>query len=433
MIFKRIISGVLCMSVGFGVLAVNAYAEETTENEKTYAVICESGSSPFKISASDVNVEGLVYSNYAIEAPCKIENQKDNYEHEYYVTNFSSQLMSFEGEVINHENEYIYAGYINEVSSFGLSDMAAACYKLSIGEIFGANDNVTINAAIVDCLAENEKSIIFSSNGNISINVDTLDFDGVIYAPNGSVTINANNVDVCGLIIAQDVEINCSSCTITSSPEVLGQYDIKFYTLSDTAAEIDIMEAKGSGLSDRWYFNTGTEIVTRASYSKYKLLSTVKTGDIIHEKRDLSIFDRNSMVGHIAYVEGVYYRPLYSSSSSTYKYNIRVIEAMNPKVFRSVLDDTRCYENNTILLRYKGGLSSAQVSKITYFMQKQIGKKYACDASRDESINAKEWYCSELVWAAFKYVGLDIEDGNFGAITPGDVLDSSNTKIISYK
>ena len=120
-------------------------------------------------------------------------------------------------------------------------------------------------------------------------------------------------------------------------------------------------------------------------------------------------------------------------SNHRYRCNIHIIEAISSGVCRSVLDDTRCYDNKVVILRYKNSISDQNMRKVLNFLIGQLGKKYSLDGSRNTSFSTSNWYCSELVWAAYNYIGLDIEDGNFGLITPGDILDSANTKRISYK
>ena len=46
---------------------------------------------------------------------------------------------------------------------------------------------------------------IYSSNGDISIQANTVDLNGLIYAPNGKVLISAGNIDFEGLIIADEI------------------------------------------------------------------------------------------------------------------------------------------------------------------------------------------------------------------------------------
>lgn len=431
---KKILLLAMCTYVGAMIIPLSAHAAENTCTERAnYAIIAESNSNPLSIQASKVNIDGLVYSNCNIDSTFDIENQRDNYPTEYNISNFSSQFMIFDNDYEKHDDNYIYYGDVNVVNSFGTENLEAADSKLLVDEMFGANNDIKIASDVVSNASDDQDSIIFASNGDITIQCNMFDFDGIVYAPNGSVTISAKDVDFYGLIIAEEVMIQSDTLDIVSNNDYFDKYSIEFYTLDEVPANLNIMDAEGGSSSSSnggstWYYNTGTAVQTRAVYSNYKLLDKVKTGDIIHENRNWSF---SSITGHIACVEGIYY--LLDSKSGKYYKNIRIIEAISDGVCRSVLDDTRCDDNKVVLLRYKTSISETNMNKIINFLTAQLGKKYRCDGSRNTSIDTDNWYCSELVWAAYNYIGLDIEDGNFGFITPGDILDSDNTKKISYK
>ncbi|MBQ9862641.1 MAG: hypothetical protein IJM28_01905, partial [Lachnospiraceae bacterium] len=62
-----------------------------------------------------------------------------------------------------------------------------------------------------------------------------------------------------------------------------------------------------------------------------------------------------------------------------------------------------------------------------------LGKKYSLDFAKDTSSSEKDWYCSELVWAAYKNQGIDIEVAGNGepGVTPRDLRNSSLTYTVS--
>ena len=74
----------------------------------------------------------------------------------------------------------------------------------------------------------NAESYIYSSNGDISIQANTVDLNGLIYAPNGKVLISAGNIDFEGLIIADEIEVNGNDVTLSASP--FNSYNIDFLT-----------------------------------------------------------------------------------------------------------------------------------------------------------------------------------------------------------
>lgn len=177
-----------------------------------------------------------------------------------------------------------------------------------------------------------------------------------------------------------------------------------------------------SSPDEKWYYNTGTSLPQVPNYSRYNLLSTVKKGDIIYEANGGGGF-----TGHIAIVEGVYFNTFYGV-----KY-IRLIEAIQPGVRRSVLDDERVVDKGVTILRTNA--SSRVINKVVNFCIKQLGKDYAYDAAKNTSENEKTWYCSELIWAAYKNQGIDLETTgwpNEPGVTPRDILNGNNTSVINY-
>lgn len=178
------------------------------------------------------------------------------------------------------------------------------------------------------------------------------------------------------------------------------------------------------GGSSEWYYNTGTTLPKAANYSKYRLLDKVKKGDIIYESKG-----GFGITGHTMIVEGKYY-------SSEYKqYYIRVVEALSIGVVRSVLDDSRVDEKNSIILRVRKA-NDTVTSNATNFCIAQLGKAYMIDFRKDRSLNEPDWYCSELVWAGYYNQGINIETRgkyNEPGITPRDIKNSSKVYRVNFK
>lgn len=175
-----------------------------------------------------------------------------------------------------------------------------------------------------------------------------------------------------------------------------------------------------------YYYNTGYSCPSQANYSKYNLLSVVKKGDIIYE-------DKGSfgITGHIAIVEGIYKR----ADGSKY---IRLIEAISNTyggVTRSILDDTRVDEKQVTILRVSS-ITTSMIDKAVAFCAGEVGSNYKLDVpAKDTSSAETDWYCSELVWAAYKNQGVDIEvGGSHGepGVTPHDILASERTFTVPY-
>mgnify|MGYP003759223731 CR=1 FL=1 len=176
--------------------------------------------------------------------------------------------------------------------------------------------------------------------------------------------------------------------------------------------------------SSKWYYNTGTSLPQAADYSEYRLLDVVKKGDLIFEAKG-----GFGITGHIAIVEGIYY-----SSAHNQSY-IRIVEAIDKGVVRSVLDDERVNDKDVTILRVSDATSS-QINSAVSFCIGQLGKAYKLDFAKDISPNEKDWYCSELVWAAYYNQGIDIETSsgiNEPGVTPRDIRNSNKTSVVSFK
>lgn len=208
-------------------------------------------------------------------------------------------------------------------------------------------------------------------------------------------------------------------------------FDIKKYLSKDkktlssntiSLASTSTFSNSSSGSGDStYYYNTGITRPTQCKYSKYKLLSRVRKGDIFYEANS-----GYRITGHVGIIEGKF---LYSN-----KYYIRIIEATPAYgVKRGVLDDTRVDEKRITVFRVD--TNDTVRKKSVNFAISQIGKKYGLDFAKNTSSSESSWYCSELVWAAYMNQSLDIETRstlNEPGVTPRDITTySSETYTIS--
>ena len=171
-----------------------------------------------------------------------------------------------------------------------------------------------------------------------------------------------------------------------------------------------------------WYYNTGTRLTAVPNYSKYNLLSIVRKGDIIFEANGSS-----GIYGHACIVEGIYYDAFYG------RYYIRMIESIGytstggqaDGVSRGVLDDER-FDNRAGAVLRVNSASEDVINGAVSFCVSQIGKSYFYDGKKDTESTQEDWYCSELIWAAYKNQGIDIEnDTNSLGILPVEINSST--------
>ncbi len=182
--------------------------------------------------------------------------------------------------------------------------------------------------------------------------------------------------------------------------------------------------SSSSSSVDTWWYNTGTELPQKADYTNYGLTLVVRAGDIIYEAAG-----GLGITGHAAIVEGLFY------DSTQKQYYIRIIEAISDGVVRSVLDASRVDYKSATIYRVSGA-TTAQRKAAVDFCVSQLGDSYNLDFAKDTSSSESDWYCSELVWAAYKNQGIDIEVAGKGepGVTPRDItVYSSKVTKVAFK
>lgn len=223
-----------------------------------------------------------------------------------------------------------------------------------------------------------------------------------------------------------------------SLDDFISQYDETIYdSPKDYAnAYIDLMSSNtnkscrpatlrsSSNNDDKWYYNTGTTLPKALTYDQYNLLNTVKKGDIVFEAKG-----GHGITAHTAIVEGTFYDPTYE------QYYIRLVEAISPDgVCRGVLDDERVDLRDVTIYRVNDA-TDTQCEAAVEFAVGELGSSYNLDFGKDSSADETDWYCSELVWAAYINQGIDIEAaiGEPG-VTPRDIGPYSDaTTSIEYQ
>ncbi len=171
--------------------------------------------------------------------------------------------------------------------------------------------------------------------------------------------------------------------------------------------------------------STGKRYEPSYSIFSYYLL---KEGDILIET--LTILN----IGHTACVYDL-------DHESAYGQYIQTIDCVGGGVQFGILDDTRMIDYQIIIMR-NGYANNGQIEAVKYFHYKQLGKEYNVSAAvlynrLNTDINSIDWYCSELMYAAFYYAGIPlippehkVDDNKIGW-WPADIRNSrSLTKCI---
>ena len=124
--------------------------------------------------------------------------------------------------------------------------------------------------------------------------------------------------------------------------------------------------------------------------------SSIREGDIIYESAS------SSAARHVAFV--------YNCSQPSYYGNyVQTVESVAGGVQYGFLDDDRFVRFGVSIYRiYRAG-ELGVVDKAIKFISLQIGKNYSMDFTKTKTdISSNGWYCSELVFAAYYYGGMEI-------------------------
>lgn len=151
------------------------------------------------------------------------------------------------------------------------------------------------------------------------------------------------------------------------------------------------------------------------------LLRYIKPGDIMFDP--VGMGDNNLGSGHVALIEGIFYCYTFD------QLYIRTIES-NPStgVKQGYMDVSRFTDVKSIL---RVTSNKMLIDDVLFFARSQIGKDYSFNyVSRHSSINHDSWYCSELVWASYNYVGIDLSNGFIQGIPPACINNDSDTTTI---
>ena len=110
------------------------------------------------------------------------------------------------------------------------------------------------------------------------------------------------------------------------------------------------------------------------------------------------------------------------------------IEGVGKNIAYFSLDDIRNNDDTAYVMRCKN-ITAEQINKIVEFAQKQIGKPYNTNFIKKEE--EESFYCTQLVWAAYREAGIEIdfnanEINDYGVVLASDIYKSPNLKLVKY-
>lgn len=98
-----------------------------------------------------------------------------------------------------------------------------------------------------------------------------------------------------------------------------------------------------------------------------------------------------------------------TNQSSSYGNYVLTIESVGSGVQYGFLDDDRMVRYGVVIYRIYRATELGVVADACDFLEQQIGKDYNFFfTDTNTSINSSSWYCSELVYAAYAYGGMDV-------------------------
>lgn len=185
-ISKKIVGIVLCVAMVVGLIPnLSAFARDNNVGSE-YAYVMYAND--VQIKASYTSVNGQVYS----------KNDEVNNEHQSVD---QPEMIDRQYSIIA---DYIFNGLFSD------NDFT---YTNELNQSIGSLKNIIINRETVN----SSDIVLYSRDGNITINSDNFNFKGLIYAPNGTVNITGKNINIDGIIISDKICINAKNVNINKN------------------------------------------------------------------------------------------------------------------------------------------------------------------------------------------------------------------------
>jgi uncharacterized protein YycO len=140
------------------------------------------------------------------------------------------------------------------------------------------------------------------------------------------------------------------------------------------------------------------------TYTKYDY-AQVEEGDILYSANGFAIGDVNT--GHMGIITG------WKTDINGIRY-LQCIEPDQYGVHYCAIDDKRIDQDALSIIHIQNSTELQRIQAVA-FAESQIGKDYYLPLfmTMSTDINTPTWYCSELVWASYKSIGLDIQNHNY--------------------
>lgn len=213
-IFKRLLSGVLSATMTVSAIPiVSAHAEESTEPYPYTMFAASSDDGAITVNAGNFCVNGNVATNGTIVSSgnTNINGTKTEDAGESMIFIFDkidTQYFSVPN-VEEHEEDYTLDELnININVPTEVQGDATLTGNININNALKALENINLYGEVKNT----NDSVIFSEYGDIIIDSQNVNLNGLVYAPFGTVNITAQNLNLNNVtIIANKISLNCSN------------------------------------------------------------------------------------------------------------------------------------------------------------------------------------------------------------------------------
>lgn len=227
----------------------------------------------------------------------------------------------------------------------------------------------------------------------------------------------------------EDFASQCENLDVYEIDELCNELKSQYTQapISPFATEQPVSRSGSSGSSgdSEYYYDIGSSLNVAPNYKKYNILQLAQKGDIVLDKKG-----SGGVFGHAAIVEGKFY-------STQYGYYIRVIESIENGVRRGLWDAVRTDDRDSYLYKVYTATPGQKTAAVEFCIT-QLGKDWFFNLTHEYGSDTKKWLCSQLIWAAYKNQGLDIEvnggDGGEPGVTPHDItINSSKVTHVDFR
>jgi len=219
-IFKRLLSGVLSATMTVSAIPiVSAHAEESAEPYTYTMFAASSEDGAITVNAGNFCVNGNVATNGTIVSSgnmningTRAENADESMI--FIFGKIDSQYFS-SSNVDEHDEDYALDELnININVPTEVQGEATLTGNININSALKALEDVNLYGEVKNT----NDSVIFSKYGDIVIDSQNVNLNGLVYAPFGSVTINAQNLNLNNVvIIAESIVLTCPNVNANNS------------------------------------------------------------------------------------------------------------------------------------------------------------------------------------------------------------------------